>query len=905
MFKVYTLGGYSEVGKNMTAVDFGEDIIVFDAGIYLPAVIDIQETNKNPTAKMIKDAGALPDDHLIYEQRDKVRAFLITHAHLDHVGAVQHIANQYPNAVICGTPFTIEVLKALLEDTKTHLKNKLIAINPNSSYMIRGKRTNYQADFVNITHSTIQSTFIALHSSDGIIVYANDYKLDNDPVMGEPPNYEKMKQLAKKGVKLLIVDSLYSGDDRKTHSEKIARAMVEEVMLTIDHKGKGLVITTFSSHIARLKSIVEFSKKLNRKVVFVGRSLSKYVTAAKKIRMCPFEKDIVLVGYSNQVKSKLKQINDARSEYVLVCTGHQGEPGSILDRIVSNELPFQFKPQDSVIFASKIIPVPVNMANRANMEKKLRQRDVRIFNDVHVSVLPDTQVVINDSNGIKLKEIGMIEEDEKKEIKVPAFDPNDLKIKWYNAKVVEHPYNGKIFNIKTKSGRSVSITSGHSLFKLEKDKIISKKGDLLKIGDYLAIPKRFSWYKELDAINALDYINIKNNNITIKEDILYYNKKHLLNINLKLNKDFARLLGYYLAEGSAPRHISFVINKKEDDLLKEIKTSIKECFPYSNIKVIDKGTSYEITFGARILGNLFKSMFGENARTKKIPKFVFSANEEFKLNFVGAYINGDGCIDKGSDHFRIRIKTASEKLASDLLYLFTQLGICAKFDHIQLNKKRFIAGNKKETNETYSYVIRIQNIDYLNALKNYLSDKFKIQIEEKSLKTKFSQQFPPEALPIEKLNFSEIVPKKGTYLWDIINYSDNSVRKKQNISKNLLVSQSESLFGFTSKIINGDLLFDPIKKITVSEYTGPVYDFSVPGAQNFIGGFGGLMLHNSGHGGREDLRDLVNLLKPENVIPSHGGFDKTTPAMELFKELGYKYGKTAHLCQNNSIVQIK
>ena len=85
------------------------------------------------------------------------------------------------------------------------------------------------------------------------------------------------------------------------------------------------------------------------------------------------------------MKSKLKQINDARSEYVLVCTGHQGEPGSILDRIVNNELPFQFRPQDSVIFSSKIIPVPVNMANRANMEKKLRQRDVRIFDDVHVS----------------------------------------------------------------------------------------------------------------------------------------------------------------------------------------------------------------------------------------------------------------------------------------------------------------------------------------------------------------------------------------------------------------------------------------------------------------------------------------------------------------------------------------
>jgi len=195
-----------------------------------------------------------------------------------------------------------------------------------------------------------------------------------------------MKELAKKGVAVLIVDSLYSKDDRKTHSEKIARAMVEEVMLTVDHRNHGIIVTTFSSHIARLKSIVEFSKKLDRKVVFLGRSLSKYVTAAKKVNMCPFEKDIELVSYSNQVKTKLKQINENRHEYVLVCTGHQAEPGSILDRLVGgNELPFQFKPQDSVIFSSSVIPVPVNISARANMDKRIKQKDVRIFDNVHVS----------------------------------------------------------------------------------------------------------------------------------------------------------------------------------------------------------------------------------------------------------------------------------------------------------------------------------------------------------------------------------------------------------------------------------------------------------------------------------------------------------------------------------------
>jgi len=385
MFKVYTIGGYNEVGKNMTAIDFGEDIILFDCGLHVSAVVDLQETEKQPTPKMLKDAGALPDDFLLDNKRDKVRAILISHAHLDHVGAVQYMAHKYPNAQIFGTPFTIEVLKTLTKDSRTIIKNKITKVNPNNSCTIKGKSKTYKADFVNITHSTIQATIIALHSPDGIIVYANDYKLDNSPTYGEKPNYKKMLELKKEGVKVLIIDALYSGTERKTPSEKIARALVEEVMLTVNHRNKGIIVTTFSSHIARLKSIVEFGKRLNRKVVFVGRSLNKYVSAAKAANKCPFEKDIELVSYSNQVKSRLSKINKEREKYVLVCTGHQGEPGSVLDRLVRKELPFNFKPQDSVIFSSSVIPTPINISNRANLDKKLRNSDVRVFDNVHVS----------------------------------------------------------------------------------------------------------------------------------------------------------------------------------------------------------------------------------------------------------------------------------------------------------------------------------------------------------------------------------------------------------------------------------------------------------------------------------------------------------------------------------------
>jgi len=386
MMKIYTVGGFSEVGKNMTVVDLGEDAFIFDAGFYLPAIVEVEEREKSYTEKKLRDIGALPDDILLDRLgiRNKVRAILISHAHLDHVGAVPYIAPRY-KAEIIGTPFTIEVLKTILNDEKIFIKNKIRALPPNSSYMIKGKNKKYQLDMINITHSTLQMSLLALHTPEGIVMYANDFKIDDNPIVGLKPNYEKLRELAKKGVKVLILDSLYSGDERKTASEKIARAMLEDVMFSTDNKKSGMVITTFSSHIARLKSIVDFGMKLNRDVVLVGRSLNKYVTAAKNVRLCPFANKVKILSYKKQVESGLRKINKNKTKYLVVCTGHQGEPGSVLDRMTHDKLPFQLSKNDHVIFSSKTIPTPINISNRQQLEKRLKMRGVRIFDNVHVS----------------------------------------------------------------------------------------------------------------------------------------------------------------------------------------------------------------------------------------------------------------------------------------------------------------------------------------------------------------------------------------------------------------------------------------------------------------------------------------------------------------------------------------
>lgn len=383
--KIHAIGGYSEVGKNMTALETGDDVILFDSGLFLPAIVGVSEREKNPTERGLRAIGALPDDTYL-ERRglaSKVRALLVSHAHLDHVGAVQYNSYRY-RAPVLGTPFTMEVLKVLLADSKKNIPNRIIPIRPNSSYVIKGRK-NYRVEFINMTHSTLQTATIAVHTPEGIVLYANDYKLDNSPVLGDKPNYKRLKELARIGVKALIVDCLYASDDRKTPSERIARGLLEEVFFTTDNRNAGIIVTTFSSHIARLKSIAEFGRRLNRKPIFLGRSLMKYTTAANNVGQLPFRRDIQLMPYRRQLEKTLKIVNKNKRDYLIVCTGHQGEPGSILDRMSRDEMPLKISNRDHIIFSSKTIPTPINELNREQLEKRLRKKNARIFDNIHVS----------------------------------------------------------------------------------------------------------------------------------------------------------------------------------------------------------------------------------------------------------------------------------------------------------------------------------------------------------------------------------------------------------------------------------------------------------------------------------------------------------------------------------------
>lgn len=383
MIEITSVGGYNEVGKNCTAVKIGKDAFVLDIGIYLESYIKLTHDDdivRHDASDLIQ-IGAIPDISSISDWKDNLRMILPTHAHLDHIGGIPYLAGKLKAPIMC-TPFTSEVLRAIISDKKVKLGNKISSMSSNSIFDFSD---DIKIEFVHITHSTPHTVIIALHTKHGIIIYANDFKFDLFPTLGKKPNFKRLEELGKKGVYALIVDSTYAGDARRMPSEAVAKQMLMEVMLGTDSRNKTLIATTFSSHIARLSSMIEFGKKLNRKVVFLGRSLAKYTYAAEKSGIINFSKDVEIVKYSSQIKKRLRQLYPDRHKYLLVVTGHQGEPGSTLSKMANGEFKFRLEPEDHVIFSCKTIPTPTNIENMARLEAMLKGSHVRIFKDVHIS----------------------------------------------------------------------------------------------------------------------------------------------------------------------------------------------------------------------------------------------------------------------------------------------------------------------------------------------------------------------------------------------------------------------------------------------------------------------------------------------------------------------------------------
>jgi len=383
--EIIAIGGYEEVGKNMSAVKVGEDVIIFDMGINLDRVNIHEDTD---IARMhsldLIERGVIPDDTLMKEVDGKVRAIVFTHGHLDHIGAVAKLAHRY-EAPLIGTPYTLALVEnSIKQERKFEVSNPLQVLNAGEKMQISPDIT---LEFVHTTHSIPQTVHAVLHTSEGIIVYALDFKFDNHMMLSPPPDYQRLKELGNQGVLALIVETTRMTDQHqeKTHSEKVTRIVLEDVMRDMLPSKEGLLVTTFSSHIERIQAICNIAKESNRKLMLLGRSMERFGSMAEKIGILDLPKSASIFGSPKAVNRALARAEENRSEYLLVTTGHQGEPDALLPRIASGRTQFNVAPGDNVVISAPIIPNPTNMANRNLMERRLKDNGARIYTNVHVS----------------------------------------------------------------------------------------------------------------------------------------------------------------------------------------------------------------------------------------------------------------------------------------------------------------------------------------------------------------------------------------------------------------------------------------------------------------------------------------------------------------------------------------
>ena len=386
--EIATIGGYEEVGRQCTAVRAGEDVVIFDMGLNLSKVLlhDNVETEKLHSLDLI-DMGAIPDDRVMSDLEGDVQAIVPTHGHLDHIGAISKLAHRY-NAPIVASPFTIELVKQQIQsEQKFGVENDLVKMDPGETMSI-GDSGQVELEFVNVTHSIIDAINPVLHTPEGAVVYGLDKRMDHTPVIGDPIDMKRFREIGREGEGVLayIEDCTNAGRKGRTPSESVARRHLKDVMTSVEDYDGGIVATTFSSHIARVKSLVEFAQDIGREPVLLGRSMEKYSGTAERLDFVDFPENMGMFGHRKSVDRTFKRImKEGKEKYLPIVTGHQGEPRAMLTRMGRGETPYDLENGDKVIFSARVIPEPTNEGQRYQSERLLKMQGARIYDDVHVS----------------------------------------------------------------------------------------------------------------------------------------------------------------------------------------------------------------------------------------------------------------------------------------------------------------------------------------------------------------------------------------------------------------------------------------------------------------------------------------------------------------------------------------
>ena len=329
--KILFFGGVGEIGKNMTAIEYGNDIIVIDAGITFP-------TEDMPGIDLV-----FPEITYLVSNRQKIRGVFLTHGHEDHIGGVPYLMKELlPGTPVYGTKLTLALVdNKLREHRLNHVE--LVTVKPKD----RIKAGAFNVNIVNVNHSIAGATALAVETPYGIIFHSGDFKIDLTPVAGSPIDLAEIAEYGKRGVLLYLGESTNIERPGYTMSEKVVGTTLEH--LFAEHADRRIIIATFASNVHRLQQIVDIAAKFRRKVALSGRSMFNVVEAAAKI------------GEITIPEGMLVDVEKAKNYYdreiVIVSTGSQGEPMSALTRMAAGEFnKVTIGENDTIIISASPIP---------------------------------------------------------------------------------------------------------------------------------------------------------------------------------------------------------------------------------------------------------------------------------------------------------------------------------------------------------------------------------------------------------------------------------------------------------------------------------------------------------------------------------------------------------------------
>ena len=359
--KIIPLGGLNEVGKNMTVLEYKDELLLIDCGMTFPS------------DEMYGIDIVIPDMSYLVNNRDKIKGLIVTHGHEDHIGGIPYLLRRI-NVPVYGTPLTLGLIENKLKEHGLTAKTRAIKAGDRLNF------GSFRVEVLRMTHSVAGAVAFSITTPAGVIFHTGDFKIDYTPLQGEPIDFQRFAEIGRNGVLLLMADSTNAQRRGYTPSEQTVGATLDSIFAPAKNR---IIVATFASNVDRVQHIIDLAVKYKKKVAVSGRSMVNIVEIASQL------------GYLHVPEGTLVDINRIKhlrdDQIVIVTTGSQGEPMSALTRMASNDhRSVQIKKNDIIVLSSS--PIPGNEKTISNVVNKLLEKGAQVIYsdiaDIHVSGHP-------------------------------------------------------------------------------------------------------------------------------------------------------------------------------------------------------------------------------------------------------------------------------------------------------------------------------------------------------------------------------------------------------------------------------------------------------------------------------------------------------------------------------------